>query len=238
MYFNKLLSFTDDKSLRVLINKDVFPDLIEKSVEMGNEQVKKLRDTLVNFAKSKDISVSGRKYFYTAIEEIDVRKSQVFGEEIEVKEVPIETIDHDVIDLTNGNGVSTGHERNGSDEILNHLLIEEGVNTHSPLEDHINNEGYQHIFMADDDPEDDYVDPYENLSQEEMMARLPPYFNKSLKQKRKYFKKLNQKYISSLKMPGKANGNDEKAKITFDLKKNSIRKFKRKQKIAFESNKP
>lgn len=204
-----------------MISKDVMPDIIERSIEMGKTQLKKLREVLFSYAKRKEIETAGRKYFYIGIEEVDVRYSEVFGDD---------NADEDVRALV-------GHNRETSDEVLNHLLAVEGIHTHSHLDDHIKNNDPHHLFMADDDSDDDYVDPYENLTPEEMAEKLPPYFNKSFNQKKKFFKKLNQKYNSSLKMPAKGQNTDIKTKLQFDLKKNSIRKFKRLQKVVDKSKK-
>ena len=192
--------------------------MIETAEAKLSNKLPQLRKTLLDYAKRRDISKSGRKYFYIAVEELETKFPDLNGEIEETAEI-------------NGQ-VNGGHERDENDEIINHVMIEEGYDAHSPLKDIVANGGSHAIdYMDDEFDEEDFVDPYENLSEEEMMARLPPYFNKSHKQKKKFFKKLNQKYVSSLRMPKNNNGNADGLKVNFDLKKNMIKKFKKQQKV-------
>lgn len=205
-----------------MISKEVIPVLINKVETTFTKQLIILNSTLLDYAKRKDINNSGRKYFYTAIEELDL-KLNINGNNSD--DLVLVVNDEEMID-------DDDHERTEQDEIFNHVMVEEGYNTHSPLEDLVKHNGkHQVINLVDEDEEDVFVDPYENLSDEDMIARLPPYFNKSHKQKKKFFNKLNQKYLSSLRNPSKGNG-EQKAKVNFDLKKNAIRKFRRHQKIC------
>ena len=42
---------------------------------------------------------------------------------------------------------------------------------------------------------DDLYDPYEGLTEEEILEKMPPYFNMKRKQKKRYFKNLTKEYI-------------------------------------------
>ena len=214
------MAFTDDKAIRLSINKETLPSLIEKVEADLPSKVSELRTTLLDYAKRREIMTSGRKYFYIAIEEIDTKFPELNGNHV---------------DESQANGhleEEEDHERTAYDEIVNHVMVEEGYNAHSPLEDALRN-GNIHLedFDEEEMDEDDFVDPYENLSEEEMMKRLPPYFNKTNKQKKKFFKKLNQQYMSKLKNARQDSDANSKSAINFDLKKNMIKKFKKQQKI-------
>ena len=224
-----------------MISKEVLPIMIANAENKLANQFSKLRKTLLEYAKRRDINNSGRKYFYIAIEEMDLKISPVNDKIDDDNQIDGEIQDED------------GHERTVQDEIFNHVMVEEGYNAHSPLEDLIKHNGKHQITNDEEDDEEgcdeeddeedeerviydtddleDLEDPYEGLSEEEVMARMPPYFNKSFKQKKKFFTKLNQKYISSLRNPKKNGANDNKPKVNFDLKKNSIKKFKKQQKV-------
>ena len=39
-----------------------------------------------------------------------------------------------------------------------------------------------------------FYDPYENMTEEEIREKLPPYWLKTPKQKKKFFRNLNKKY--------------------------------------------
>ena len=208
--------------------------MIEQCVEMGEEAVNNIKKVLIEYAKQKEISSSGRKYFYTALEEIDVRLFQIFDRSIDTPDIDVEIID----DATETNNHSNGNVKKYNDqtskEIFDYLLEEDTVT--QPLEDDnfIRNENFQHVFMAEDDPDDDYIDPYANLSYNEMVKKLPPYFNKTAKQKKKLFKNINSKYWSSLKTTIRIDTKEDLNRITFDTSKNSIRKFKKNHKVAID----
>ena len=49
----------------------------------------------------------------------------------------------------------------------------------------------EELILAHLEDEDYYYDPYENMTKEEIEAKMPPYWNKSRKYKKRFFKKLN-----------------------------------------------
>lgn len=51
-------------------------------------------------------------------------------------------------------------------------------------------------FNEDDD--DYMVEDYENMSEEELKEKLPPYWFKTNKQKKKFFKNLNKTFKQNL----------------------------------------
>lgn len=227
-----MLAATDDKAVRLMISKEVLPTLIELANNKFNEQLPQLKKRLVIYSKHKDTANMSKKYFQTAAEEVDIKLKKN-------GDYPAEN-----------NEEEADHERTEQDEIFNHVMVEEGYNTHSPLEDKIKQNGKHNVINLEneeDEEEDEeeieveeeeededfegFVDPYENMSEEEVMARMPPYFNKSFKQKKKFFVKLNQNYLSKLRNPKKGEAGD-KPRVNFDFKKNAIKKFKKHAKVC------
>ena len=205
-----------------MISKEVLPAFVSTAEGKFGEQLAQVRKTLVEYGKKKDTKNMSRKYFQTAVEELDVKLRQANGESSPEVE----------------NGDQNGHERTEQDEIFNHVMVEEGYNTHSPLEDiakgngkHHNVEDFAEEEEEEDEADEPFVDPYEDMTEEEVMARMPPYFNKSNKQKKKFFVKLNKTYMSKLHNPKKGEAGD-KPRVNFDFKKNAIKKFKKQQKVC------
>jgi hypothetical protein len=66
-----------------------------------------------------------------------------------------------------------------------------------------------------------------NMSYEEMKNKLPEYYFKTPKQKKKYFRKLTAKYKKNLEK--NSQGQIKRKKIRFDLSKNQKRFFKQKE---------
>ena len=228
-----------------MISKEVLPTLIEIAASKYNSHLKLLRKTLMGYSKGKGPHNHGRKYFLIAVEEVDLKYGQ-------------QSNGVEQVDCTGDDG---DHERTEQDEIFNHVMVEEGYNTHSPLEDivkanaahHVidleedNEEGDEdededeegeddeYIGGEDDDDDDDmggeYADPSQFLSEEEIMAKMPPYYNKNNRQKKKFFKTLNKQYMSRLRNPRKGE-NGDKPRVNFNLKKNLVKKFKKSQKVS------
>ena len=68
-----------------------------------------------------------------------------------------------------------------------------------------------------------------NMTYDDMKNKLPEYYFKSPKQKKKYFRKLTLKYKKNLDK--NSDGNIKRKKINFDLKKNEKLVFKQKELI-------
>lgn len=232
-----------------MISKEVLPTLIEVAAAKFKSHLKALRRSLMEFAKGKGPHNHGRKYFLIAVEEVDLKHGRSNGAE--------------QVDCT---GDDSGHERTEQDEIFNHVMVEEGHNTHSPLKDiakanaahkvidleeeeddeedvgegeegegEEDEEGDEVYFVGDDDDLEDldgeYADPSQFLSDEEIMAKMPPYYNKNNRQKKKFFKTLNKQYLSKLRNPRKGE-NGDKPRVNFNLKQNLVKKFKKSQKVT------
>lgn len=229
-----------------MISKEVLPKLIATADEKFSAQLGDLKRVLVEYAKRGSTKNMSRKYFRLAVEEISVKLGEPNGGTDESS---------DANGDDNSEEKAKAHERTAQDEIFNHVMVEEGYNTHSPLEDKIKANGKHRVVVLDkEDEEDDeeeeqivydeeyeeeegdevFVDPYEDLSEEEVMARMPPYFNKTNKQKKKYFNNLNKNYLSKLGNMKKGVAED-KPRVNFDLKKNAIKKFKKNQKVSLQN---
>lgn len=66
---------------------------------------------------------------------------------------------------------------------------------------------------------------------EELKKKLPPYIFKTPKQKKKFFKQMNQKYFSSMEAEPKTKKIEKKGAVKFQLDKTQIRKFKKNQRV-------
>lgn len=74
--------------------------------------------------------------------------------------------------------------------------------------------------------------PIDGLDYEEIKMKMPPYFFKTPKQKKKFFKKLNAKYFSSMGPDQNKKIKKMNRQVKFQLESTQVKKFSRNQKIA------
>lgn len=79
--------------------------------------------------------------------------------------------------------------------------------------------------------EDDEWNPLKNMTFEEFKKKMPPYFLKTKKQKKKFFKKMNQDYFNMMNGEIKRKISKKSHSVKFLMDKTQVRKFKKNQKI-------
>lgn len=92
------------------------------------------------------------------------------------------------------------------------------------------------IMEEDEDPgvlfdEDGEMYLDEEMSMEEMRAKLPEYYFKTPKQKKKYFKKLTNSYKKKLRKSPRKKSGEIKKQIGFDLNRNQKKVFAKDEKL-------
>lgn len=81
--------------------------------------------------------------------------------------------------------------------------------------------------------DEEYFDPWENLSESEMRARMPPYWFKTGKKKKKFFQNMSKKYKKRLYDISAKRSHNNRKKIIFKLDKNQVKTFKKTLKVSF-----
>ena len=112
-------------------------------------------------------------------------------------------------------------QENGTDLEKDPIQVYQGVYEYK-LEDY--NEADLLKLATGDAPEDEFL-MEDEVSFAEMKNRMPEYYFKTPKQKKKYFKKLTQRYKKQLE--GNRRRNLKKKRIEFELHANQVKKFKR-----------
>jgi hypothetical protein len=85
--------------------------------------------------------------------------------------------------------------------------------------------------VIEDLEDEDFYDPYENLSEDEMRAKMPPYWFKTGKKKKRFFQNLSRTYKEKLYNIAKNITPNDRKKIIFKLERNQIRTFKKSKKL-------
>ena len=80
-----------------------------------------------------------------------------------------------------------------------------------------------------DEEDEDYLDPLEGLTFDELKKRLPPYYFMNNKKKKKYFRRLSMGYLNSLQNR-KIKKKQEK-RVNFQLDKNQVRSFAKNERL-------
>lgn len=84
-------------------------------------------------------------------------------------------------------------------------------------------------FVFEDEEDDDYdmedmEDPYENLTLEELKKKMPPYFFKQGKSRRKYFVQMNKDYKNKMNKQEKRQSKQDN-KVNFNIGLNEVKSF-------------
>ena len=203
--------------IRKLITTEIFPDAISKAIQFKEEGAVNLKSILMDYAKDPDIVETNRKFFYKGVETVEDRSFKELG--VDISKVVLDIVNYDDKQTPVGENISG--DSNG--------VHEENIPI-PPLNDMMG--GYDDMHVNQFDDEDDYVDPYENLTEEELIQKLPPYFNKTNKQKKKFFKNLNKTFSRNLNGVKIKNERKNKNKLDFQLGLNQVVKFKKDQKIT------
>lgn len=190
-----------------MVKEDMLNEIVNKAIELGKEGVLGLKHCCMDYAKDQKINEPNRKIFYAAVDEVERRS-------LADLEFDISKIKFDEIEEAVGNGELNGIE-----------------GEYMPIEDEDQFAQYISLGELNGMNDDDYVDPYENLTEEELIQKLPPYFNKTNKQKKKFFKNLNKTFLKNLNSLKSNKKRKNANKLQFDLKNNVTVKFKKNELI-------
>lgn len=116
------------------------------------------------------------------------------------------------------------------DEDLDHNL---GLLEDEELIELLKREGLTAFNEEGEEGGDGDYNPFKDLSIEELKKKLPPYLFKSPKEKKKFFRKMNQKYFESMAVDQKGKKKIAKAGrgVRFEMDRTQVRKFAKAQKI-------
>ena len=173
-YTNKILAYTDDKQIRKMVKEDMLAGIVDEAVVLTKEGVLGLKHCCMDYAKDPKISDTNRKIFYDVVEEVEKRSLAEL--EFDISKISFEELEAET-EHGEMNGVTAEYSPPGEDGPTGQYM---GIEEFNGFED------------------EDYVDPYENLSEEELLQKLPPYFNKTNKQKKKFFKNLNHFFLNHI----------------------------------------
>ena len=186
-----------------MIKEDMLNEIASKAIELGKEGALGLKHCCMDYAKDQKINEPNRKIFYDAVDEVERRS--LADLEFDISKIKFEEIEEAV-----GNGIEG--------ELM-------------PIDNEEEFAQYYGLGELNGINDDDYVDPYENLTEEELIQKLPPYFNKTNKQKKKFFKNLNKTFLKNLSSLKSNKKRKNANKLQFDLKNNVTVKFKKNELI-------
>ena len=250
-----LLAFSWDKRTRTCVTQEFFPSILSVLKYTSPKPKKRFSNYIFSYAKSPTIIDSNRDALYEFLSKIEQLKLEKRPQPMQLILQP-ELFESE---LNNDEGIDFNDqikrkwkefqksnededdEDNQSDEdaLLAQILKENGV-VSSNSETNEKKAGTMYEYKLEDfagnmQPMDnlegdDYFEEEEEMSYEEMKQKLPDYYFKTPKQKKKYFKKLTLQYKKKLEKVGKSNL--KRVKLGFQLDQNTVQTFNRDNKLV------